>query len=182
MPPPRPEKRNYPRLFCKRIAKAAALSANIPKKRKLEEEQDQKVGAAKQPRKKFRDLIPEFKVTEQIEPLNISSEDGKIGFSGPDIGLNWSKEECVEQAKKLVHPFDEAVRVPQRIAEVIFNSAVKGKAQIEVERRKSLSWYKARLEALKDDEVKLHNRMNHKVRKVVTGKNIKEHSFVQRNG
>ena len=77
------EERNYPKLFCKRIAKAAALAANIPKKRKVLEDQEQKLGAAKQPRKKFRDLILEFKVTEEVTPLNVRSEGGKIQTTWP---------------------------------------------------------------------------------------------------
>ena len=69
-------------------------------------------------------MIPKFKALELRKPLNVGSEHGNIGFSGSEIGVDWSEEDFVKEAKKLVHPFDEAVKVPQRIAEVIHNSAV----------------------------------------------------------
>ena len=73
------------------------------------------------------------------KPLNVGSEYGKIGFSGVEVGMSWSKEDFVKEANEVIHPFDLAVKVPQRIAEVIYNSAVGGKTWTEEERTKSLS-------------------------------------------
>ena len=61
------EERNYPRTFCKRVAKIYAKALIAPKKAQSQSEAtteraEEQVRAGKQPRRNFNDLIPEFSV------------------------------------------------------------------------------------------------------------------------
>eukprot|EP00973_Karenia_brevis_P087274 12100384-Karenia_brevis.AAC.1 len=45
----------------------------------------------------------------------------KLRERGPksfEVGVYWSKDEFVKQARELKHPFDKKIEVPEKIAEV----------------------------------------------------------------
>ena len=111
------EERNYPRTFCKRIAKIFAKALIKPKKARLHSEiatdrAEEQVRAGKQPRRNFNDLIPEFSnvvnfkgatqkqmddVKREDLPFPLSCGDasipycGKVLHSEPEDGGDGSK-------------------------------------------------------------------------------------------
>ena len=54
------EERNYPKLFCNRIARKAARDLGIQKKKKEVSGVESRIGAGIQPRRAHNDLVPEF--------------------------------------------------------------------------------------------------------------------------
>jgi hypothetical protein len=67
--------------------------------------------------------------------LDVESDEGVSGSWSGTLGTCWTKEEFVEQARGLIHPFDRQVRVPQRVAKVIFDAATKGPKWVEKQQR-----------------------------------------------
>jgi len=190
--------RNYPLVFCQRIARIAAATFAVNSTRNAPDEQT-KTAAGKQPRRSHSDLIKEF--TEvllfhdaaawQVERLKNSrdpdewfqcgsllvpgrskvidiSDDGTSG----SIGIWWSKAEFIEKALRLVHPLDKEVIVPQRIANALYNQAILGPKGLGRKRSETLQWYKTLSMDLKGEEEKLHKALHPDVEKVVSKKRI----------
>ena len=61
--------------------------------------------------------------------LDITVEQGESRSSKKTckglIGHPWSPEEFLKEAKKVNHPFDDQVVVPQRIAQIIYDAGLK---------------------------------------------------------
>jgi hypothetical protein len=192
--------RNYPATFCERFAQLAARSAGLVVREKVVEVDQVKVAAGKQARRDRRDVVPEFSrvcpvfgldpadvrgwrpgqslgpfrdIPEGSKLLDVKEEvvSGSSKMNGK-IGFAWSKEAFVAEAKKVNHPFDDEIRVPQRVAQILFDAAANGPDWVKSSRASSLAYYSERATALECQEQLLHSRLNANVEKVVSEKRI----------
>ena len=198
------EERNYPKLFCRRIARKAASDLGIIKADKEKKPVEHRIGAGIQPRRNHNDLVPEFKEIKAFKEASDSQikdlinagkeskgkfplgnlvvpgnskvlnvwESGSSGLSDGEIGLQWNSSEFVEKATVIKHPFDEDIRVPQRIAQAMYNIAKLGPGGIAEKRRNSLKWYSEVKAGLAAREKELHKTLDEDVEKIVKTKNI----------
>ena len=201
------QERNYPRTFCKRVAKIFArklLPKTTNKPRAAAPQAEEKKWAGRQERKSPNNLITEFKEivefnaatrqqTKAVESeatnfpmwcgdkqvgniakvLECDPEDGGDGsrYKG-SIGIYWTKNEFIEVAKQRRHPLDEDIRVPQRLAQVIFDWASLGPTLVKEKRKQNLEYYKYRARMLEKEEEVLHSQLKQEVRDVIKGKNV----------
>ena len=193
------EERNYPVPFCKAIAKVCAETFKVEaaqKNQKVDDKGD-KVAAGVQPRRVFDDLVPEFKVRRFLDRSQVESakvKGGKVKVLGDqvfkvlddskegagngssseqvEVGIFWNEVEFVEQSKKVIHPFDREVILPQRIAACVHFAAESGPKGVEEYRHRMLEWYRRRAAELEVEERALHAEMNPEVEKVVRDKRI----------
>ena len=202
------EERNYPRTFCKRVAKIfqRALKPNKGKKavKQPKTTLPEKTWAGSQPRRNFNDLVPEFKevlaftgaTEEQMKMVKQDdapfprqcgnrtlSNVGKILDSRPEQGGDGSRHqgtvgvyrtslEFLDLAMKCTHPFDDEIKVPQRVAQVIYEWALHGPEQIEQHREKTLAHYERRAKELQREEDELHAKLDKDVQEVIKDKRI----------
>ena len=197
------EERNYPVLFCKKIARLAATYLLPLRKKPSSLEQEVKKWAGKQPRRAFNDLISEFRIikkfgeadTAQLEKVQKASAEevtqcGTIFVNGPakilnvwnegasgsrmcgELGEYWTPEEFVDLAKECIHPMDSEVKVPQRIANVIYDIAVNGKQWVLDKRRSTVEHYTKIRRDLSTEEAELHDKLHPELEKVVSRKHI----------
>ena len=201
------QERNYPRAFCKRVAKifSESLLPKEPKKRKPDTPVvKERKWAGKQPRREHNDFIAEFKevlrfkaatlaqleaaksehtpfphwcgdtkITNVAKVLECEPEDGGDGsrYKG-SIGVYWTEDEFIHLAKQRIHPLDEDIKLPQRIAQVIYDWASLGPSNIKERRSQSLRYYKRRLDKLRKEEEELHAKLVPEVSEVIKGKNV----------
>ena len=223
------EERNYPWLFCQRIAELAAhahLNKPSGKRKKITPKQPalskpvvapEKAGSKKLPkvapavkkwagqqsRRPAKDLVPEF--LEEVRfsgatqaQINAISKDydgtprvcgsfvlqcdakvlsgleyGEDGLSiSGRLGLYRRPQVFVELAKKCTHPLDEEIKLPERIANVIFQMATKGKHWVVKHRLQTLDHYRWVKENLSEQEKELHSKMNPLVERIMKTKAI----------
>ena len=123
-----------------------------------------------------KDVWPFKSLPKGTKLLDVSVEQGESGSSKDKckgfIGYPWSPDEFLEQSKKVIHPFDDQVVVPQRIAQIIHDAAVKGKDWVKNKRSSNLKWYTMRLKEFEVEEERVHSQMNPDVEKVVKEKKI----------
>ena len=62
-------------------------------------------------------------------------------MSGGEVGIQWDSSEFVAEATKIKHPFDEDIKLPQRIAQAMCNIAKLGPGGIAEKRRNAVKWY-----------------------------------------
>ena len=70
------QERNYPELFCTRVAKQAAKDLGVVKIKAEKVDCSHNTAAGRQPRKEFNDLIPEYKQRIEFKgatPLEVSN-------------------------------------------------------------------------------------------------------------
>ena len=197
------EERNYPQLFCNRIARKAARDVGIPRKEKEVTGVASRIGAGIQPRRSHRDLVHEFaetkiftgatdseigrlcssksaverslKVGDLVVPgdsklLNVEDMgDECSGLSKGEVGIKWDKAGFLQEALKAIHPFDEKIKVPQRIASTMFNMASLGPKGLVDKRKENLTWYGGVKKSLEKMEGELHRSLPPDVEKVVKG-------------
>ena len=198
------EERNYPKLFCRRIARQAARNLGVEKALVERRSVVHRIGAGLQPRRDHKDLVPEFKEVKEFEEaadsqilelINGTSaatpmiqlgtvavpkeakvlnvwESGSHGLSGGQVGIQWPMEDFVTEATKVQHPFDEEVKVPQRIAQAIYNIAKLGPKGVAVKRRQTLKYYSDLMKSSAMEEAEVHKTLHKDVEKIVKGKNI----------
>ena len=198
------KERNYPKLFCSRIAALAAKAHLAKPRRKVALDKPEAISAGKQPRRSHSDLIPEFKeivkfsdatsaqLASLAKPLpgseKLNEPTAKIGVrcvprssklidvdesgSSGSIGIWWSKEEFLDQAKALTHPLDRETVVPHHVASAIFNQATLGPHALVEKRTACIAWYRSRLEILAKEETDLHKGLHPNVEKVMAEKKI----------
>ena len=68
------------------------------------------------------------------------------------IGIPWSVQMFVKEARQFTHPFDEQVKLPPAIARVIYNQATLGPSEIRRKRLAVLEHYKKRVGDLAPEE------------------------------
>ena len=202
------EERNYPRLFCKRIAAQAAKDLGVTKALPSEKPVQHRIEAELQPRRNHNDIVPEFKdikmfggatekeleffkskngearssanlknlgnlvVPANSKTLNVTEEEGSTGLSAGEVGIQWSKSEFVKMATQKKHPFDEEIKVPQRIAQAIYNIAKLGPDGVAKKRRLALKYYSDLKRELSVNEANLHKSMHEDVERIAGNKNI----------
>jgi hypothetical protein len=88
--------------------------------------------------------------------LDVVSEEGISGSWSGTLGTCWTKEEFVEQARGSIPPFDRQVRVPQRIARVIFDAATRGPKWVKKLRSDTFDWYKGVRDRIEKEELAVH--------------------------
>ena len=196
------QERNYPELFCKRIAARAARDLAVVRVKAPRGDPQSKSSAGVQPRRGFGDLIAEFKHVTRFEGALASevrkaksktsfadepigdqfingnakvfdvAEYGELGLMKGKFGVYWSKEEFVNQARDVVHPLDRQVAVPPRVAKVMFDQATKGKRWLIENRLLQLDWYEQASKSLQPQEEELHRKLHKDVESVVSAKKI----------
>ena len=121
-----------------------------------------------------------FKLGEPARVLDIVPSGGQLaGLSTESsawdisVGVRWSPMEFLQQARKVVHPFDREVKVPQKVAQAWSNQAWLGVDGIIRKRREVLAYYRRRSEQLQWEEDELHKRLHPDVAKVVADKRIR---------
>ena len=111
-------------------------------------------------------------LTKGCKVLCITQCKEKSGQSKVEIGMPWSTEEFVAQAKGVMHPFDKQIKVPPAVAQVIFNIATKGPRHIAADRENCLQWYTKVADSLREQEADVHAKLHPNVEKVVSDKKI----------
>ena len=106
----------------------------------------------------------------QVSGAITNGPPGPPGFA--TIGIPWSPEEFVEQAVKLVHPFDWEVRLPPKVAEVISSIAEMGPTELKRYRIRQLAYWEGRAAALEQREKQLHYRLHKDVEAVIASKRV----------
>lgn len=88
------------------------------------------------------------------------------------LGIYRSPEEFVKMAKQCTHPLDEEIKLPDRIANVIFQIATQGKEWVVNHRETNLDYYRKVKEDLAGQEKTLHESMHPDVERVMKSKAI----------
>jgi hypothetical protein len=84
----------------------------------------------------------------------------------------WSKEEFLDQALQVRHPFDDEVQVPHRVARMLYEAAIHGPDWVKRRRDANMAWYGQRATQLEAKERALHASLNRNVGQVVKDKRI----------
>ena len=88
------------------------------------------------------------------------------------LGIPWTEDEFLEQAKRLAHPFDWEVPLPTKIARVISHIAEVGPSCIKRYRLEQLAYWNQREKDLRAKEKELHAGLHRDVEAVVASKRI----------
>ena len=130
-------------------------------------------------RKQKVSSINGLELGDKVKVLDVAeAEDGQSSGSSVlvagyvSIGIPWTEDEFLEQAKRISHPFDWEVPLPAKIAVAISHIAEAGPTNVKRYRLEQLAYWKQRGESLKAKEVELHKRLHQDVEAVVASKNI----------
>ena len=192
--------RNYPDLFCRRIAALLAKTYAVSPPSGVDPYH--KIGGGVQPRREAPAIVcdwvqkvcfHEVTVAElkflQVLKLGKSAKfrefqmpnGGKVlnsvavgvhGLRTVQVGVSWATGGFVASARIAKHPLDAVPVSPPEVAEVIFKMATGGPSSVRLHRTETLRHYIDLEKQLRVSEAELHASLHPDVEKVVANKRI----------
>ena len=98
----------------------------------------------------------------------------ELGGAGKSItiGLPWTPDQFVEQAKVLGHPSDDMPKLPLHIAKAIIKIAQLGPSCLKADLKATMARYEREVSKLRAAEAKLHEEFNPEVESIVAQKRV----------
>ena len=164
--------RNYPDAFCKKVGTHAARAHMIKKPRINPGDGATRREAGKQSRRGEKDFVAtKANSTLAATPCPNEMMVGQTGL-GKSSEENWTPKQFVDLAMQRKHPMDEVVKVPLRVAEVIYAIATRGPSWTVNHRLEVIEHYTGIAEKQEAKEKELHSKLHADLEKVVARKKI----------